>query len=79
MKKNLSLWTHDENGLDYRLVGDYYIPLIIMPEERRHIGRWGRMYQEYLQEASNPDEPAHYEWEAVVCNGRCTGTGGQPV
>ena len=40
MKKSLSLWTHDENGLDYRLVGDYYIPLISMPEEKRHIGRW---------------------------------------
>ena len=51
MKKNLSLWTHDENGLDYRLVGDYYIPIITMPEEKRQIGRWGRMYQEYLQEA----------------------------
>ena len=49
--KNLSLWTRDENGLDYRLVGDYYIPIITMPEEKRYIGRWGRMYQEYLQEA----------------------------
>ena len=49
--KNLSLWMHDENGLDYRLVGDYYIPIITMPEEKRYIGRWGRMYQEYLQEA----------------------------
>ena len=51
MKKNLSLWTHDENGLDYRLIGDYYIPIITMPEEKHYIGRWGRMYQEYLQEA----------------------------
>ena len=49
--RNLSLWAHDENGLDYRLVGDYCIPIITMPEEKRYIGRWGRMYQEYLQEA----------------------------
>lgn len=51
MKKKLSLWTHDENGLDYKLVGDYYIPIITMPEEKRQIGRWGRMYQDYMQEA----------------------------
>ena len=49
--KNLSLWTHDENGLDYKLVGDYYIPIMTISEERPQIGRWGRMYQEYLQEA----------------------------
>lgn len=51
MKKELSLWTHDENGLDYRLVGDYYIPVMTISEENPQIGRWGRMYQEYLQEA----------------------------
>ena len=49
--KNLSLWTHDDNGLDYELVGDYYIPIMTISEERPQIGRWGRMYQEYLQEA----------------------------
>ncbi len=32
--KSLPLWTHDENGLDYQLVGDYYIPLITISEER---------------------------------------------
>lgn len=42
---------HDnKNGLDYQLVGDYYIPVLTAPEETRHIGRWGRMYREYLQE-----------------------------
>lgn len=49
--KNLPLWTHDENGLDYWLVGDYYIPLMTISEERPQIGRWGRMYREYMQEA----------------------------
>lgn len=42
---------HDEsNGLDYVLVGDYYIPGLQLPEESRPIGRWGRMHREYLQE-----------------------------
>ena len=36
---------HDEaNGLDYVLVGDYYIPAIELPEgDDRPIGKWGRM------------------------------------
>ena len=46
---------HDEtNGLDYVLVGDYYIPAIELPEDdARPIGKWGRMHQAYLEE-TNP-------------------------
>ena len=40
----------DSNGLDYILVGDYYIPDLKLPEESRPIGRWGRMHKAYLQE-----------------------------
>ena len=40
----------DSNGLDYVLVGDYYIPDLKLPEESRPIGRWGRMHKAYLQE-----------------------------
>lgn len=40
----------DSNGLDYVLVGDYYIPDLQLPEEKRPTGRWGRMHREYLQE-----------------------------
>ena len=40
----------DSNGLDYVLVGDYYIPDLQLPEESRPIGRWGRMHREFLQE-----------------------------
>lgn len=37
--KELKPVIHDEkNGLDYILVGDYYIPLIQVPEETRDIG-----------------------------------------
>ena len=44
---------HDkENGLDYVLNGDYYIPILFDPgtEDHRAIGKWGRMHQEYLKE-----------------------------
>ncbi len=40
----------DSNGLDYVLVGDYYIPDLKLPEERRPIGKWGRMHLRYLKE-----------------------------
>lgn len=39
-----------ENGIDYILVGDYYIPALRLPEESRPIGRWGRMHRDYLKE-----------------------------
>ena len=32
-----------ENGIDYILVGDYYIPDLKLPEERRPIGHWGTL------------------------------------
>ena len=46
---------HDEaNGLDYILVGDYYIPVIELPvDDDRPIGKWGRMHRAYLEE-TNP-------------------------
>ena len=34
-----------ENGIDYVLAGDYYIPAIKLPEEERPIGKWGRMHR----------------------------------
>ena len=36
--------------ISYTLVGDYYIPNIALPEEKRPIGKWGRIYREYLKE-----------------------------
>lgn len=40
----------DSNGLDYVLVGDYYIPDLKLPEENRPIGRWGQMHRDYLKQ-----------------------------
>ena len=39
----------DSNGLDYVLVGDYYLPMIDLPEETRPIGYWGILRKEYLK------------------------------
>lgn len=43
---------HDKNnGLDYVLVGDYYIPDIRLGDvDDQSIGRWGRMHHDYLRD-----------------------------
>lgn len=38
------------NGMEYMLVGDYYIPDIKLPNEERPIGKYGRMHRDYLKE-----------------------------
>lgn len=51
----LKLKIHDgQTGLDYILVGDYYIPAIeLLEDDDRSIGKWGRMHRLYLEE-TNP-------------------------
>jgi len=50
--KELPERIHDDtNGLDYVLVGDYYIPTLRLTEESRPIGHWGRRRKAYLEEA----------------------------
>ena len=49
--KNFEPLIHDtENGLDYILVRDYYIPLIQVPEETRDIGFYGSLRRNYLKD-----------------------------
>lgn len=43
-----------ENGMDYILVGDYYVPDLKLPEEKRPIGHWGRLHKAYLQNYRPP-------------------------
>ena len=47
MKKHI----YDENnGLWYERIGDYYIPVLTLTaEEQRPIGKWGRMYRDYIK------------------------------
>lgn len=40
---------HDEtNGLDYELVGDYYLPCLKAPESPK-VGRFGLLYHNYMR------------------------------
>lgn len=39
-----------KNGLTYVLNGDYYIPMLEVPQENRPIGKYGRMRMQYLKE-----------------------------
>ena len=44
---------HDSNnGLDYTLVNDYYLPNLTAaaPTEQHLTGRWGRLHKRYLKE-----------------------------
>ena len=62
-KQNAHL--HDKNnGLDYVLVGDYYFPALILAEDSRPVGRWGRMYKRYLKE----HHPTQYQ--VLLLSGR---------
>lgn len=56
---------HDENnGLDYVLARDYYFPALILAEDSRPVGRWGRTYKWYLKE----HHPARYQ--VLLLSGR---------
>ena len=41
--------TDEQNGLNYELVGDYYLPMIKAPDVPE-IGIWGQRYIRYLRE-----------------------------
>ena len=52
-----------ENGMDYVLVGDYYVPDLKLLEEHRPIEMWGRMHRAYLQQYN----PARYSTLCLSC------------
>lgn len=37
-------------NIQYIRSGDYFIPNLNLPEETRPIGKWGRIYRDYLKE-----------------------------
>ena len=37
-------------NISYTSSGDYFIPDLKLPEEKRPIGKWGRMHRDYLKE-----------------------------
>ena len=41
----------EKTGIEYRLVGDYYIPNLVLPNKKDvKLGRYGRMRARYLKE-----------------------------
>lgn len=46
----------EKTGIEYRLVGDYYLPNIVLPKPRRTgtIGKYGRLRLKYLEEYHKP-------------------------
>lgn len=43
--------TNEKVGIQYTLVGDYYLPNLALPAQEKHsIGRFGRMRLRYLKE-----------------------------
>lgn len=52
-----------ENGIDYILAGDYYIPDLKLPEENRPIGYFGRLHRDYLKQ----EHSARYTALLLTC------------
>lgn len=47
----------EKTGIEYRLVGDYYIPNITIPKARRtgNIGKYGRLKLSYMRKYKIPE------------------------
>ena len=39
-----------ETAIHYIRVGDYYIPDFTLPQSSKPIGKWGRLYQDFLKD-----------------------------
>ena len=63
MNMNKLKQSKTENGIDYVLVGDYYIPDLKLPEEKRPVGKFGRLHRDFLKEKN----PARYNELILSC------------
>lgn len=45
-------YTDEKTDISYTLQGDYYLPDLILPDEKeeRHIGVWGQRHAKYLKQ-----------------------------
>ena len=43
------MMNHSETVIRYIQVGDYYIPDISLPQPSKPIGKWGRLYRDFLK------------------------------
>lgn len=56
-KKLKERFIDERTGIEYRLVGDYYLPNIFLPKPRRtgNIGKYGRLRLKYLEKHHKPE------------------------
>lgn len=40
---------HSETFINYIQVGDYFIPALTLPQPSEPIGKWGRIYRDFLK------------------------------
>ena len=40
---------HSETFINYIQVGDYFIPALTLPQPSKPIGKWGRIYRDFLK------------------------------
>ena len=40
---------HSETFINYIQVGDYFIPALTLPQSSKPIGKWGRLYRNFLK------------------------------
>ena len=52
------------SGAVHTLVGDYFLPNLVLTEELRPIRKWGRLHREYLKQ----EHPILFE--SLILNGR---------
>ena len=43
------MMNHSETVIRYIQVGDYYIPDISLPQPSKSMGKWGRLYRDFLK------------------------------
>lgn len=66
-------------GMEYVLVGDYYLPALKLPRTRP-VGRWGNAAQGIPETAKTSllSEPAA-EWKTGYCFGKCGRAGSRAI
>ena len=58
------MMNHSETAIHYIQVGEYYIPDISLPQPSKPIGKWGRLYRDFLKD----HHPVRYN--ALILSGQ---------
>ena len=58
------MMNHSETVIRYIQVGDYYIPNFTLPQPSKSVGKWGRLYRDFLKD----HHPVRYN--ALILSGQ---------